>query len=170
MWKGVKQTVKIISTVLSSWTALLLLSLRTYSQNHHCNIPAAVSTLCCKCQSILSQSFSCFKIHKTVLVYIFIGYTCSAASDGGQLVPTWSATWTPQWWWEGGRTRWWWGRGASIGSSQGAGKQWKGRSRWPRWQTARRRHTHIWPHWSSSTDGTPQPTRTEETYSVWSSL
>lgn len=31
MWKGVKQTVKMISTVLSSWTALLLLSLRENS-------------------------------------------------------------------------------------------------------------------------------------------
>lgn len=33
MWKGVKQTVKMISTVHSSWTALLLLSLRKYRQS-----------------------------------------------------------------------------------------------------------------------------------------
>lgn len=31
MWKGVKHTVKMMSTVVSSWTALFLLSLRKHS-------------------------------------------------------------------------------------------------------------------------------------------
>lgn len=55
MWKGVKQTVKMISTVVSSWTALLLRSLKNIDREaaviyHHLYASSAFST----------RTFHCF--------------------------------------------------------------------------------------------------------------
>lgn len=65
MWNGVKHTVKMTSTVVSSWTALLLLSLRKHSFKDCCYQSFPGLSLCvysvffiffCKCDSV----YTCF--------------------------------------------------------------------------------------------------------------